>query len=707
MKNTASIVAERSTFDLLTDLSFIPSFFLSSDPRLRDMNGGRIHESIIDKVSVHQSDYYCPELRCRFKGLQPDQMKVTRCMFGSKSQNRCTTMMRKECNKHSCPVILNRLTTGDSFCSLDEYYCDNHLPTNCVKVMSHEAMPYHGCICDVQGNEYIRCSFAQCPSFIHPACMADSSSTKVDDPDCVEGMNGQLFCVLHLPRSSLLVTRDKYLTITDHNETERQRRSLLSGRKMIAIKSICVDSIRPAAAAAIVAHRGVSLMIGIAHCTENYCSASSSDVASNRDRRRIEAFIASTGDHVVTYDVRRSAADCEANHFQGDYSSMSVSKFITHWSTVVVPSMKPCVLNSSGIANSRFIDTIYLDSNESTVAISIIRDMLVPMAIHKLINERTRIVMPYHDSINTANLNNRDPNVQFRVEEIGAADNQLCIITENIRSSNAGLFEGSSLACSASRFIVVTIVVDTTMSTVATSGHAQFIAGSLDPLIGLYNQSRYTHLLPEWFRIATAAYMSQGQLASGLSFTRRVSIPQSLLYIFVSHLSEVGHPLQFGIKCARDIMKGEVITNYGGVLRDAGEMRSNASIVKSHTIELMGGDGLVLDGFPLRRAMVSAIPRSASELSEYKRMPASTWGYDRAVIESQPPELRSLWRWGTGFLLNAPEKNQRANAKFESIRLNTGSGLQNKLKIVRAITDIKSGTEIMCEYNTSVGEQSS
>lgn len=456
-------------------------FLFPSDAGYRAFTGRQLHDRIIESA-IHTNGS-----KCRTACIRPTATEggaMIHCSF-----HRCEVMIHKECSLRTCPVDYHQMNEKDSFSTSQHYYCDQHLPVNCMMVMNFEASPYNGCVCNVQsmvpGVGVACCSFARCPSHFHIACMTDSAATDHDDPDrAINSANGELFCRRHLPRSSLLVSTALYPSISDYNDVDHQRLALFAA---------------------------------------------------------------------------------PASHGRADES-----------------------------------------------------------------------------------ISNRDVN-----DWIARPDPSI-----------------------------------------------QYVAGALDPLLGRYCDPQYAQLCPSWYRDMVANYPRQQSSPS-----RRVTVSKDDVEVFVHQSSRIGHPLEFGLKCKRLIKASEVITNYGGVPRDATEMRNNANSVKTHAIEMMNGDGLVLDGFPLRRAMLSAVPKDQTELDQLKNLPSYSWGYDTSILSTNI-FVRQAAGWGIGFMINRPhgvDSNGAAivpNAKFENVTIKSCGSLSYQVRIVRAIKDIPIGAEILCEYNT-------
>lgn len=245
--------------------------------------------------------------------------------------------------------------------------------------------------------------------------------------------------------------------------------------------------------------------------------------------------------------------------------------------------------------------------------------------------------------------------------------------------------------------------------------------------VSTYLMSTYNHVgrqsiavVHELFDSATAeevealypAYMHlsvQRELASIVEG----NIRPSDFYLFVSPHSAVGLPLEFGLKCTRDIPANTVMMNYGGILRSASDVRARTEveIPRSHMINLMNGGGDVLDGMPSRRAMVSFVPSTQEELDYFISLPPCAWGYDPAVMSAIPLEYHSMLKSGIGFMVNSPIRydgdgqkvtGSKANAHFNTIHINgPDRGLTFARKVIKSTTFIAAGEEILCKYKNN------
>ena len=210
----------------------------------------------------------------------------------------------------------------------------------------------------------------------------------------------------------------------------------------------------------------------------------------------------------------------------------------------------------------------------------------------------------------------------------------------------------------------------------------------LDPLLMDMNSAAFEEVYPLWLHQNVQAK------SSGLN-----QVIDSSLHLFVHNSSIVGQSLQFGVKSTIDIAENQIITRFGGLIRNRANVRANINITKTHSIELADGLGLILDGYPLRQSMISATPNSIADLEAMKAMPSSTWGYDSTLLLSNHHKL--LKQSGIGFMMNEPAQKKEFNAKYVSVTIPGPGGLLFQTRVVKACKSIPAGTEITCKYNRS------
>lgn len=244
-------------------------------------------------------------------------------------------------------------------------------------------------------------------------------------------------------------------------------------------------------------------------------------------------------------------------------------------------------------------------------------------------------------------------------------------------------------------------------SPVERSAMKLLIPGVLDPIFERISDDRLEELYPKWLSQCLLSLKSMPVKHTNGLMRDDVLSPQSQLYLFVTDASRIGQPLQFGVKSRIDVgsstlSRSNCITLYGGIVRTEYDVHTAVPAMDRRWMLRIGDDTKqLMDGAPLRNAMVTAVPTTDLELRSLMSLPPETWGIDQLLM-AKHPALKKLFTSGIGYMCNEPTKPAKANATYYFEYQSGPGGLGFK---VMAIKSNKSGgcipkhTEITVDYN--------
>lgn len=152
-------------------------------------------------------------------------------------------------------------------------------------------------------------------------------------------------------------------------------------------------------------------------------------------------------------------------------------------------------------------------------------------------------------------------------------------------------------------------------------------------------------------------------------------------------LTEVGEPVQYGLRATCHISRGTCVVWYGGKLRWYSELNGETASCKSH-VRRMPNSSYVLDGNFWANQLQRPIPKDESE--RIALLQTSSSEVRRQYFDSVP-DTEPL-----GWLANSPGTNRSAaNVRVANARILDGLFT---VPYLRAVCDIEPGSAILCIY---------